>query len=85
MLDMEMSISTPVIETSKTDQLGKLAEGLSKDTCPVTILRRYISEVEHFPVEADYYVFRALSKCNSGLKLFSVNRPISYASIRGYF
>ena len=57
------------IERSKTDrdQLRKgsevlISEGLSKDTCPVTILRRYISEVERLPVEADHFVFRALSK-----------------------
>ena len=42
MLDMEIFISTPVIETSKTNQLRKgnelaIAEDLSKDTCSVTI------------------------------------------------
>ena len=39
------------------------------------ILRHYISEVECLPVAADHYVFRALSKCKSGHKLVSVNRP----------
>ena len=42
MLNMEMFVSTPVVETSKTHQLRKgnalvTAEGSSRDTCPVTI------------------------------------------------
>lgn len=66
MLDIEMFISTPIIETSKTDQVRKgnevvTAECLSKDSCPVTILSRYTSDVERFPVEADHYVFRTWS------------------------
>ena len=52
------------------------------DTYHVTILRRYISEVERLPVEAYHYVFRALSKFKSVHKLVSVNRPISCFSFR---
>jgi len=37
------------------------------------------------PVEADHFVFRALSKYKSGHKLVSVNRHISYSSIRDCF
>ena len=66
---------------SKTDQLRKvsavlISEGLSKDICPVMILRHYMSEVECLPVVPDHYVFRALSKCKSGHKLVSVNRLV---------
>ena len=62
-----------------------ISQGLCNLTCPVAILRRYISEVERFPVDLNYFVFRPLSKCKSGHKLVSVNRPISYCSIRTYF
>ena len=77
---------------SKTDQLRKgsevvIAGGLSVDTCPVNILRRYLPEVERYPIAIDsiHYIFRPLSKCRAGHKLVSVNKPITYSSIRDYF
>ena len=77
------------VQKSKTDQLRRgnevvISQGLSNLTCPVAILRRYISEVERFPVDLNHFVFRPLSKCKSGHRLVSVNRPISYSSIRTY-
>ena len=52
---------------SKTDQLRKgsqvvISESSNVATCPVNHFRRYLREVEKFPVEADHYVFRALYK-----------------------
>lgn len=78
------------VTSSKTDQLRKgsevvIASGSSVDTCPVNILRRYLTEVERYPIESSHYIFRPLSKCRTGHKLVSVNKPISYSSIRGYF
>ena len=48
-------------------------------------MRRYLTEVERYPIESSHYIFRPLSKCRAGHKLVSVNKPISYSSIRGYF
>ena len=42
-------------------------------------------QLERFPVDVTHYVFRALSKTKSGHSLVSVNKPISYSSIRDYF
>ena len=75
---------------SKTDQLRKesevvIASGSSVDTCPVNILRRYLTEVERYPIDSSHYIFRPLSKCRAGYKIVSVNKPISYSRIRGYF
>ena len=78
------------VTSSKTDQLRKgsevvIASGSSVDTFPVNILRRYLTEVERYPIKSSHYIFRPLSKCRAGHKLVSVNKPISYSSIRGYF
>ena len=78
------------VTSSKTDQLRKgsevvIASGSSIDTCPVNILRRYLTEVERYPIDSSHYIFRPLSKCRAGHKLVSVNKPISYSSIRDYF
>ena len=54
-------------------------------TCPVKIFKRYLCQLERFPVDVTHYVFRALSKTKSGHSLVSVNKPISYSSIRDYF
>ena len=75
---------------SKTDQLRKgievvIARGLSVDTCPVNILRRYLTEVERYPIDSSHYIFRPPSKYRAGHKLVSVNKPISYSSIGDYF
>ena len=72
---------------SKTDQLRKgsevvIASGLSVDTCPVYLTVR---DVERYPIDSGHYIFRPLSKCRAGHKLVSVNKPISYSSIRDYF
>ena len=88
-----MSISGYVainLDISKTDQLRKsdqvvISESSNVDTCPVKLLRRYLSQVERFLVDSTHYVFRALSKTKSGHTLISVNKPISYSSIRDYF
>ena len=47
--------------------------------------RRYLREVEKFPVEAGHYVFRALYKFKLDHRLVSVNKPLSYSCIRDYF
>ena len=72
---------------SKTDQLRKgseivIASGLSVDTCPVYLTVR---DVERYPIDSGHCIFRPLSKCRAGHKLVSVNKPISYSSIRDYF
>ena len=46
------------------------------------ILKRYLSHLESCPVDRSHYVFRALSKTRSGDTLVSVNKPISYSSVR---
>ena len=51
----------------------------------VPVLRRYLTEVERYPIDSSHYIFRPLSKCRAGHKLVSVNKPINYSSIRGYF
>ena len=66
------------VPKSKTDQLRcgnkiVITQGLGHFTCPVAILRRYISEVERFPVDLSLFVFRPLPKRKSGHKLVSVN------------
>ena len=75
---------------SKADQLRKgnqvvIFEGLNEYTCPVKIFKRYLCQLERFPVDVTHYVFRALSKTKLGHSLVSVNKPISYSSIRDYF
>ena len=62
-----------------------IASGSSVDTCPVTILKRYLTEAERYPVDSSHYILRPLSKCMAGHKRVSVNRLISYSSIRDYF
>ena len=62
-----------------------IASGLSVDTCPANILRRYLTEVERYPIDSSHYIFRPLSKCRAGHKLVSVNKPVSYSRIRDYF
>ena len=78
------------LDISKTDQLRKgnqvvISESSNVVTCPVKLLRRYLSQVERFLVDSTHFVFRALSKTKSGHTLISVNKPISYSSIRDYF
>ena len=73
------------VTSHKTDQLRKGSEvlitsGSSVDTCPVNILRRYLTEVERYPIDSTHYI----SKCKPGHKLVSVNKPTSYSSIRDY-
>ena len=86
-LDGYVTIS---LHISKTDQLRKrnqvvIAESPNSLTCPVKIFKRYLSQVERFPVDADRYVSRALAKTRLGHTFISVNKPISYSSIRDYF
>ena len=74
-----------LIDISKTDQLRKgnevvISVGSGEKTCPVKILRWYLTEVERYPVQSDHFVFRALSKCKSGHKLDAINRPVSYST-----
>ena len=59
----------------------KFFEGSDIATCPVNSFRRYLREVEKFPVEADHYVFRALYKFKLGQRLVSVNKPFSLKDI----
>ena len=79
-----------IVDISKTDQLRKgnevvISVGSGEKTCPVKILRRYLTEVERYPVQSDHFVFRALSKCKSRHKLVAINKPVSYSTIREYF
>lgn len=62
-----------------------IASSSSVDTCLVKILRRYLPEVERYPIDTGLYIFRPLSKYRAGQKLVSVNNPISYSRIRDYF
>ena len=78
------------LKVSKTDQLRKgyqvvIAESSNDDTCPVKIFKRYLSHLESSPVDPSHYVFRALSKTRSGHTLVSINKPISYSSVRDFF
>ena len=78
------------LEVSKTDQLRKgnqvvIGESSNHDTYPVKIFKRYLSHLESSPVDPSHYVFRALSKTRSGHTLVSINKPISYLSVRDYF
>ena len=78
------------IDRSKTDQLRKgnevvISENFGSDSCPVTILSRYLNQVRPFLVDSAHFVFRALSKTKSSHKLVAVNKPISYSSARDYF
>ncbi|CAH3158229.1 unnamed protein product, partial [Porites lobata] len=78
------------VDVSKTDHLRKgnevvISVGSGEKTCPVKILRRYLTEVESYPDQSDHFVFRALSKCKSGHKLVAINRPVSYSTISEYF
>ena len=77
------------IDVSKTDQLTKgnqavISESLnSRNTCPVRILRRFLSRLKRFPLET-FGVFRALSKIRLGQTVVSYNKPINYSTIREY-
>ena len=78
------------VDISKTDQLRKgnevvISVSSVDKTCPVKILRRYLTEIERYPVQSDHFVFRALPKCKAGHKLVAINRPVSYSTIREYF
>ena len=44
-----------------------------------------MSHLESSPVDPSHYVFRALSKTRSGHTSVSINKPISYSSVRDYF
>lgn len=81
---------TTSLDISKPDKLRKgnqvvIAESPNSVTCPVKIFKRYLSQVERFPVDADHYVFRALAKSRLGHTFVSANKPIRYSSIRDYF
>ena len=78
------------LKVSKTDLLRKgnqvvIAESSNDDTCPAKIFKRYLSHLESSPVDPSHYVFRALYKTRSGHTLVSINKPISYSSVRDYF
>ena len=78
------------VDKSKTDQLRKgneivICESLSNDTGPVKFLKRYLTRIESNVVDSGHYVFRALSKTKTGHNLVSLNKPLSYSSIRDYF
>ena len=75
---------------SKTDQLSKgnevvIARSLSQVVCPVSLFKRYVSELERFPVEPSHYVSKPLTRSKLGHKLVSTNKPISYSTVREYF
>ena len=51
------------VDRCKTDQLRKgnevvIARSLSQVVCPVSLFKRYVSELERFPVEPSHYVFK---------------------------
>ena len=77
------------VDRSKIDQLRKgnkvvLSRSSSQDACPVSIFKRYVSELEHFPVEPSHYVFKPLTKSKLGHKFVSTNKPTSYSTVREY-
>ena len=68
------------VDRSKTDQLRKGNEVVisrisPQDACPVSIFKRYVSELERFPVEPSHYVFKPLTKSKLGHKFVSTNKP----------
>ena len=68
------------VDSSKIDQLRKgnevvLSRSSSQDACPVSIFKRYVSELERFPVEPSRYVFKPLTKSKLGHKFVSTNKP----------
>lgn len=89
-IDFNSGYVTINLDMSKTDQLRKgsqvvISDSSNVDTCPVKILKRYLSQVERFAIDLSQYIFRALSKTKTGHVLVSTNKPISYSSIRDYF
>ena len=75
---------------SKTDQLRKgnevvIARSLSEVFCPVSLFKRYVLELERFPVEPNHYVFKPLTRSKLGHKFVSKNKPISYSTVKEYF
>ena len=78
------------VDKSNTDQLRKgnevvIAKGSNPDTCLVKILSTYLARIKQDPLEHDNYIFRPLRKSRSGHKLVSVNKPLSYSTIRDHF
>ena len=78
------------VDRSKTDQLRKgkevvIARSLSQVVCPVSLFKRYVSELERFPVEPSHYVCKPLTRSKLGHKFVSTNKPISYSTVREYF
>ena len=68
------------VDKSKTDQLRKgnevvISRSSSQDACPVSIFKRYLSELERFPVEPSHYVFKPLTKSKLGHKFVSTIGP----------
>ena len=49
----------------------------------VSIFKRYVSELERFPVEPSHYVFKLLTKSKLGHKFVTGNKPINYSTVRG--
>ena len=71
------------VDRSKIDQLRKgnevlLSRSSSHDFCPVSIFKRYVSELERFPVEPSHHVFKPLTKSKLGHKFVSINKPTSF-------
>ena len=57
------------VDRGKIDQLRKgngvvLSRSSSQDTCPVSIFKRYVSELERFPVEPSHYVFKQIGRAS---------------------
>ena len=78
------------VDKSNTDQLRKgnevvISKGSNPDTCPVKILSTYLARIKQDPLVQDNYIFRPLRKSRSGHKLASLNKPLSYSTIRDYF
>ena len=63
------------VTSSKTDQLRKgsevvIASGSSIDTCPFNILRRYLTEVERYPIDSSHYILGLFLSAGQVISLF---------------
>ena len=62
-----------------------ISESPSTLSSTVKILRRYLSKASPYVLDSGHFIFRPISNSKSGHKLASLNKPISYSSVRDYF
>ena len=73
---------------SKNDQLHKgdevVVSQLSSAACPVGLLKRYLATFK-IPPDSKDLIFKPISRGKSCCKLFALDKPISYSTIRRAF